>query len=214
MAIHDVRARDPEIKRQRPIAIIGIVIAFAVAIFLWLGVYCLLPPLPGMADPLARLAFALKCCCVAILLCFATGLTAVKHERLRSPAIDPLSGHETRRLRVNLRYLQNTLEQLALFVPGLLALALSCSDGSSMRAVVAATLVWILSRAAFWIGYHWGTLYRAVGTPGATQSVLVLLYVCGQFGYDIAGVFGAIAPLMLFAGVDAFLFQATRPQAR
>ena len=57
-------------------------------------------------------------------------------------------------MRVNLRYLQNTFEQLAVFVPGLFGLAVYCTNGELMRAVVATTVVWIVARAAFLIGYH------------------------------------------------------------
>ena len=208
-----MRAADADVRRQQSILIIGILIAFPVAIALWLAVYTLLPPLPGMADPFARLAFAVNCCCITILLCFLTGIEAVSHERLQSPAIDPLSGYETRRITINLRYLQNTLEQLMLFIPGLLALTFYCTNGSSMRAVAATTMVWIVARAAFWIGYHYGPHYRALGAPGMMQSILVLLYVCGHFGYDIAGTFGAITLLALFASIEAFLFRVTRSSA-
>jgi hypothetical protein len=198
------------IRRQQSTLITGLLLAAAVSIALWLAVDRLLPPLPAMTDTVSRLVFALKCCCVAILLCLLTGIEAVAHERLATAAIDPLSGHASRRLQVNLRYLQNTLEQAALFVPGLLVLSVYCSDGRSMRAVVATTVVWIGSRAAFWIGYHRGPRYRAVGLTGMVQSMLVLLYDCGRFGYEVAGIAGAAAPLILFAGIEAYLVYATR----
>ena len=44
-------------------------------------------------------------------------------------------------MTINLRYLQNTLEQLMLFIPGLLGLAVYCSSGRSMRAIVATSLL-------------------------------------------------------------------------
>jgi hypothetical protein len=186
-------------------------ISFLVAATLWLGVYYFLPPLSGMDDPLARLIFALGCACIAILLCFLTGIEAVSHERLQSPAIDPLAPYMTRRLTINLRYLQHTLEQLLLFVPGLLMLAYYCANGGAMRAVVATTVVWIVARAGFWIGYHYGSLYRVFGVPGIAQSIIVLFYVCARFGFDVAGVAGAVVPLALFFAIEAFLFFATRP---
>jgi hypothetical protein len=107
-----------DLRRQQTATVVPIAVAFPVAIVLWFGTYYLLPPLAGMEDVVARLVFALKCSCVAILFCFVAGIEAVAHERLRSPAIDPLSGYDTPRMRVNLRYLQNTLEQLAPFVAG------------------------------------------------------------------------------------------------
>jgi hypothetical protein len=199
------------LRRQQAAAVVPIAAAFPVAILLWLGTYYLLPPLAGMNDMLARLVFTLKCICVAVLFCFITGIEAVAHERLRSPAIDPLAGYETPRLRVNLRYLQNTLEQFVVLVPGLLGLAAYCPDGATMRAVVATTLVWIVARIAFWIGYHRGSPLRGLGAPGMVLGMLVLLYVCARFGYDIAGPVGAILPLIAFAAAEAVLVWATRP---
>jgi hypothetical protein len=210
-ALEEVRAGDLGVHSQRSALIAEIAIAFPVSIAIWLGVYYFLPPISGMEDTLPRLVLALKACCVAILFCFVTGIEAVAHERLRSIAIDPLSGYETRRLRINLRYLQHTLEQLVVFVPGLFGLAYYCSDGRSMRAVVATTVVWIATRFAFWIGYHYGSQHRAVGAPGMMLGMVVLLYVCARFGFEIAGPVGAIMPLALFSGVEAFLFRATRP---
>jgi fatty-acid desaturase len=114
-------------------------------------------------------------------------------------------------MTVNLRYLQNTLEQLMLFVPSLLGLAVYCSDGRSIRAVAATTVVWIASRIAFWIGYHRGSLHRAVGAPGVMQTILVLLYVCARFGFEAAGAAGATAVLLVFGGPEILLTRTTRP---
>ncbi len=164
-----------------------------------------------MEDISARLVFALKCSCVAVLFCLVTGVEAVAHERLRSAAFDPLTDYETRRMRVNLRYLQNTLEQFVVFVPGLLGLAVYCSDGGAMRAVAATTVVWIVARIAFWIGYHFSAAHRGFGAPGMMLSMLVLLYVCARFGFELAGPVGAITPLVLFGAAEAVLTCTTRP---
>jgi hypothetical protein len=188
-----------------------IAVAFIVAAALWLASYFLLPPVAGMSEPVPRLVFALKCGCVAVLLCLVLGIEAIAHERLRSPAIDPLAGYETRRMTINLRYLQNTLEQLLVFLPGLLGLAYYCPDGIAMRAVVATTLVWIAGRFAFWIGYHRGALHRAAGAPGMMLGIAMLLYVGARFGDEVAGWPGAVAlPALFFAG-EAILFLTTKP---
>jgi hypothetical protein len=192
---------------------LAIAAAAPLALALWLAIDLLIPPLAGMASLSARFVFTAKCFCVATLLCLVLGIEAVAHERLVSPAFDPLTGYETRRLRVNLRYLQNTLEQLIVFAAALIGLTSYSPDGGAMRAVVATTVVWILARFAFWIGYHRSAAMRSIGAPGVAMSLLILVYVVGRFGFEIAGIPGAIAPVAAFLLIEAFLFRATRDQA-
>ncbi len=200
-----------DLSRERRATMLPIALALPVAIALWLAVAYLVPPPAGVEGVPARLLFALKCVCVAASFCLATGVEAVAHERLVSPAIDPLRGYETRRLRVNQRYLQNTLEQFVLYAVGLFGLAVySARPGP----VLATTVVWIAARAAFWIGYHRGSAQRAYGAPGLALSLAVLLYVCARFGFELAGTVGAVAPIVLFLAIEAVLFWGTRsPEA-
>jgi uncharacterized MAPEG superfamily protein len=200
-----------DFRRQRTVGIAGIAAASLLALVLWLGIDYLMSPLPGMDSPGARMLLTLKCCCVAVLFCLVTGVEAVAHERLTSPAFDPLAGFETRRLRVNQRYLQNTVEQIIVFAASLFGLAAYCADGATMRAVVATTVVWIVARIAFWLGYHRSAALRGLGAPGMAASMIVLLYVASRFGREIAGTVGAIVPAAAFFAVEAVLFWGTRP---
>ena len=200
-------------RAKRASMMAAMLIAFPAMIAVWLSIYFFWPPVSEMTDLTARFAYALKWCCIAILLCLVAGVEAVSHERLQTDAFDPLAGHETRRLKINQRYLQNTLEQTVIFAPGLLTLAVYCADGASMRAVVATAVVWILSRAAFWIGYHVGPAYRVMGLFGVAQSLIVLLYGCGRFGYELGGIAGAAVPLGLFGLIELILVRATRPRS-
>jgi MAPEG family len=197
--------------RQRRAGMTAIAAAMPVALLVWLAVVYLVPPLAGMNSMGGRMLFTLKCCCLAVLFCLVTGVEAVAHERLSSPAFDPLAGFETRRLRVNQRYLQNTLEQILVFAAGLFGLAAYSPDGSAMRAVLATTIVWMLARAAFWIGYHRSAAMRGLGAPGMALSLIVLLYVAGRVGYEVGGFVGAAVPIVAFLAIEAFLFRATRP---
>ena len=197
--------------RQRRAGMIAIAVAMPVALLIWLAVTYLTSPLPGMDNLASRMLFTLKCCCLAVLFCLVTGVEAVAHERLSSPAFDPLAGFETRRLQVNQRYLQNTLEQILVFAAGLFGLAAYCRDGSAMRAVLATTIGWIMARAAFWIGYHRSAAMRGLGAPGMALGLMVLLYVAGRIGYEVGGVVGAAVPVVAFLAIEAFLFRATRP---
>ena len=196
--------------RQRRAGMTAIAAAMPVALLLWLGVVYLVPPLAGMDSLDSRMLFTLKCCCLAVLFCLVTGVEAVAHERLFSPAFDPLIGFETRQLRVNQRYLQNTLEQVMVFGVGLFGLAAYSPDGSSMRAVLATTIVWILARFAFWIGYHRSAAMRGLGAPGMALSMIVLLYVAGRIGFEVGGFLGTVALVVAFLAIEVFLFRATR----
>jgi uncharacterized MAPEG superfamily protein len=200
-----------DFRRQRTTGIAGIAAASLFAAALWLGIDYSMSPLPGMDSLGARMLLTLKCCCVAVLFCLVTGVEAVAHERLTSPAFDPLVGFETRRLRVNQRYLQNTVEQIIVFAAALFGLAAYSPDGSAMRAVVATTVLWIVARAAFWLGYQRSAAMRGLGAPGMAVSMFVLLYVTSRFGGEIAGTVGAIVPLAVFFAIEAVLFWGTRP---
>jgi len=90
--------------RERRSGMTAIAVAMPVALLLWLAIAYLVPPLAGMDGLGSRMLFTLKCWCLAVLFCLVTGVEAVAHERLSSPAFDPFSGFETRRLRVNQRY--------------------------------------------------------------------------------------------------------------
>ena len=200
-----------DFRRQRAAGIAGIAAAALVASALWFGIDYLMSPLPGMDSLGARMLLTLKCCCIAVLFCLVTGVEAVAHERLTSPAFDPLVGFETHRLRVNQRYLQNTVEQIIVFAASLFGLAAYSPDGSAMRAVVATTVVWIVARAAFWLGYHRSAALRGLGAPGMALSMIVLLYVASRFGREIAGTLGAMVPVVVFFAIEAVLFWGTRP---
>jgi hypothetical protein len=203
-----------EFIKERRAGMIAIAVAMPIGLGLWLAIAYGMPPLAGMVDVGDRMMFALKCYCVAVLFCLVTGVEAVAHERLSSPAFDPLQGFETGRMRINQRYLQNTLEQIVIFGAGLFGLAVYASDGAAMRAVLATAAVWILMRFAFWIGYHRSAAMRGLGAPGVALGMIVLLYVVGRIGYEIAGGIGAALPILAFLAIEAFLFRLTRPVSR
>jgi hypothetical protein len=163
-----------------------------------------------MDDLGARMLVALKCLAVATLFCLVAGVEAVAHERLQGAAFDPLAGHQTKRLQVNLRYLQNTLEQIVIFGVALFGLAAYLDSGEAMRAVPAVTVIWTLNRCAFWIGYHRSAAMRGLGAPSMALSLIVLLYVVARIGDDLAGTSGMVALVVLYLALEAVLFWKTR----
>lgn len=197
-------------RTQRRAGILAIAAASAVALAVWLAVRWYAPVPSSLEAPASRLVFALKWVCVAILFCLAGGVEAVAHERLQSAAFDPLAGHSTRRLAVNQRYLQNTLEQSVVFAAALLGLAAYTPSAEAMRAVEATAVVWIVARFAFWIGYHRSAAMRGLGVPGMALSLIVLVYVAARFGGELAGTAGAGAMIAAFLLLEALLVAKTR----
>lgn len=197
-------------RSERRKGIGAIATSFAISILLGFALYRLLPPLDGMDVLGARMLVALKCTAVATLFCFVAGIEAVAHERLQSNAFDPLAGHESKRLRVNLRYLQNTLEQLIVFAVALFGLAAYLDSGAAMRILPAATAIWVVNRFAFWIGYHRSAAMRGLGAPSMALSLVMLLYVLARIGSDLAGTSGAVLAIALYLAVEAVLFWKTR----
>lgn len=197
---------------QRRRGIVAILFATVIAGAVWFSIRFLAPPLQSMDGIGERMVYALKSCCIALLFTLVMGVEAVAHERLQTPAFDPLAGYQSRRLDVNKQYLQNTLEQFLVFAVGLFGLAMYSPGGSAMRAVLATTVVWILGRLAFWAGYHRSAAMRGLGAPGMMLSMIVLIYVVCRIGHDIAGMFGIMLVLGSVTAFEALLFRQTRPR--
>ncbi len=124
-------------------------------------IYRLWPIKPGLADVGDRLAFALQLNAFAMLPLLASFIT-VGNNRFLSDAIDPTLHKESLATEINGRIVENTLQQSILFLAGTLALSVSLT-GPQMRVIAAATLVFVVARLAFWIGYRIHPLYRAFG---------------------------------------------------
>jgi uncharacterized MAPEG superfamily protein len=189
---------------------VSIVVATIVAVLLWFALRFHTPLPAGMDDVGARLVLALKCSVIAVLFALVPGVEAVAHERLRSAAFDPLAPYDSRRMAVNQRYLQNTLEQSVVFVIALLGLAIY-TPGEAARALTASTVVWLLARWAFWAGYHQGAAMRGLGAPSMMLGLLMLLYVGFRIGSDVGGEAGGWAVVAAFVAFEALLFWGTRP---
>lgn len=117
---------------------------------------------PAIADAAAdRIGYALRWAVPPALLFFCM-VVAVGNARFKSEAIDPTVGKESPRMIVDGRVVDNTLQQLVLFLVGSLALAVTLPvHGLSIIAALSITLV--VMRLAFWIGYRIKPVYRAFG---------------------------------------------------
>jgi uncharacterized membrane protein YecN with MAPEG domain len=139
----------------------------------WQGLAAILPGdlAAGLPERLALTCAALLPAVSVLNLMIATQMWL----RARSGAVDPLAGRDDASLQVNQRALTNTVEQLAGFVPALLAVAAGVSS-DRMRFVVAAGVVFAVARLVFWGGYLLGPMMRAPGMA-ATFAVNIATLV-------------------------------------
>ena len=143
--------------RDQKIVGVGAASGVAAMIIIVTGIYQLWPINPGLADISRRLAFALQANAFAALP-LLVGVMAVGNNRFFSEAIDPTLQKEDLATQINGRVADNTLQQFVLFFVATTALT-----ADTMRIIPAAAIMFIVARAAFWIGYRIQPLYRAPG---------------------------------------------------
>jgi len=134
-----------------------------------------LPP-PLIADAAAeRLAYALGANLVAVVPLFVM-IIAIANARFGSDAIDPTRRAESRAMEIDGRVADNTLQQSFVFVVASLTLS-TLVPVSHLQVVWACAIVFVVARAAFWIGYRINPLYRAPGMSAtAYLNVGMILY--------------------------------------
>ena len=154
-----------------------------------LAVWLLSTVLPAPVDAdsaAARIVHAAKWLALAALPLLAM-VAAVGNARFASEAIDPTRGAEDKTMVVNGRVADNTLQQFALFVAGLLALAASLP--AERATLIGAAAIWfVVARIAFWVGYRIDPLYRAFGFASTFYLNLGLLLAALWFGFTWGGV--------------------------
>lgn len=143
------------------------------AILLWWLLTAAWPVSPSASVEL-RLGLALAALLPALFLLWLM-ILAQMLARFRGAVFDPLAGAETNFLRVNQRVISNTVEQLAIFIPALLALALRVRAGW-LPAALALAIVFAAGRLAFWIGYLRAPISRAPGMAATIVATSAALF--------------------------------------
>ncbi|PCI49958.1 MAG: hypothetical protein COB49_04425 [Alphaproteobacteria bacterium] len=148
------------------------------------AVFCMVWVLMGygfidMALPLwvttgDKLAYVAKCeIFAALMLLF--GVMAVAGQRFFSDkAREGQTEGLSSALTINLRYIQNTMEQLVLLVITHMAFA-ATADSGEMKIIPILVSLFIVGRICFWIGYHQSPLSRAFGFAVTFYPTVVMM---------------------------------------
>jgi len=144
-------------------------------VWVWMGYGFLQMELPLWLTTGDRLAYVAKCeLFAALMLLF--GVMAVAGQRFFSrQAIEGQSNGVSRSLSINLRYIQNTLEQLVLLVIAHMAFA-AVAGRDEMRLIPVLVSLFMVGRICFWIGYHQNPVSRAFGFAATFYPTAVMMF--------------------------------------
>ncbi len=132
------------------------------AIWVWMGYGFIEIELPLWVTTGDRLAYVAKCDFFASLL-LLFGVIVVAVQRFFSgKAIEGQTEALPKAITINLRYIQNTLEQFVLLMITHTAFA-ATADSGDMKIIPILVSLFIVGRVCFWIGYHQNALYRSFG---------------------------------------------------
>lgn len=144
-------------------------------LLIW-GLYAILPTVEGVETVVEQMIFALKWNVVAVLPLFVM-IANVGNGRFLSEAINPLRHAEDKTMEIDGRVVDNTFQQNFVFFVGTMALSTVLTP-ESLKIIMALTIVFVLARTVFWIGYRMNPLYRAPGMAAtAYMNLGILLFV-------------------------------------
>lgn len=132
------------------------------------------------AAPADRIAYVLELAAAPAILLLLM-ISACMRLFDTASAENPLLGGESQRWKINQRVLANTVEQLAVFVPLLFAVATRLPP-TQLRLLPIAVTLWCTGRLMFWIGYHVAPHWRA---PGFDWTFLTSWLLAGWFIYTL-----------------------------
>jgi hypothetical protein len=158
---------------QRRVAA-GMAAAATFAVVFVLVGSALAPFPPPRAETIGeRLGYALRCDVFAALALFA-GIARVAALRFFDDEVDGTAAPRSHALEVHRAYIQNTLEQLVLLLAAHLGFAAS-EPAERLPLLPLLVTLFLIGRAAFWIGYLHSPPSRAFGFAATFYPTLVLL---------------------------------------
>lgn len=140
------------------------------------------PRLAPIDAPVDRLLLALQLAAgpAAVVMAILQGLWRVGDT---VEAENPLLGKESTRFKINQRVMTNTLEQAAIFVPMLVALAIRMRP-SEVWVLPLLVAIWCAGRLLFWAGYHQDPAWRAIGMDWTSSIAMI---TAGWLGWTLVG---------------------------
>jgi hypothetical protein len=147
---------------KQALVLMGMIAAVVVLLLLWARLPLLPLPLPVGDDAASRIAFVAHWLLLPGLALFAGVVGLASRRFFVADAMDGTRTPESRSLEINLRYNQNTLEQVVLAAIAWSGLALQLPH-DRLSLIPALAILFLTGRAIFWIGYLIAPWARAFG---------------------------------------------------
>jgi hypothetical protein len=164
---------------MRARSIVLSVCGMAAALLAWRLAAAWLPAPAGASRIGVRLGAAAAALLPAMFVLSAMILAQIA-ARFVSGTLDPTAGRDGRFLLLNQRAISNTVEQLTVFAPALLALA-AAATAVDMPGVLALGPVFALARLVFWAGYLLAPIARAPGMAATGAVNVATLFAAAWF---------------------------------
>ncbi|WP_108809994.1 MAPEG family protein [Sphingorhabdus sp. Alg231-15] len=157
------------------LAIVGMAIGIALPMFAYIQLQGIFPEI---SDPGDRLAFAIKWMCFPVLALVA-GMGAIGAGRIFSEYADGSTPPVGTRLELHRRYMQNTVEQLLIFIPTQLALV-TLLPADRLAVIPVWAVLFLVARILFWAGYIKNPMYRSLGIMMVVPNQFAALFILFQ----------------------------------
>lgn len=156
----------------------GMIIGVVVTLGLFLLLYALLPKFENEVELLARIKLAFECLVFPATF-FLVVVVRLGSQRFGNPSDNPLKVvANSESMKINLRVLSNTHEQLVIFTSNIFALSIFL-PALYLSLLPIYSAVFVLGRIMFWVAYKHNALWRAPGfAMGILPAVIGLGYCC------------------------------------
>ena len=156
----------------------GMAIGIIVTPLIFMGLYVLFPQFAHELETTGRLELGIKCLIFPAVF-FLVLVLRVGAQRFGNPSEDPtivLAGTES--MKVDLRVLSNTNEQIIIFTINTMSLAMLLPF-KYLSILPIYSGLFVVGRLLFWLGYRRNALWRAPGfAMNILPAALGLLYCC------------------------------------
>lgn len=181
-------------KSYIPIFLPQLALSFVATFSVLYGGYymCHSIPVPKSSSLEDKFTFYIRCCVFPCAVLLFLAIMGVANKRGSTPAANPLAGMD-HHLVVEKNYLTNTVEQTLVFLMINLTLT-TYLDASEMKILPIYTLLWLVARFFFRVGYGINPKYRSFGILISVEAsavfigvIFYLMYYRGFLVYSCSG---------------------------